>query len=184
MLREIKKSVPNATQADVDRWRKAGDLQYRVIDGQNRYFQRSVSNLFRFNAEAKRRQQNAKPEKKFNLPAPVAKLVQLSDSLDSPEVYPVKHHVSYVLSVHANHPRLKVGAVVRAWLPFPHEYRQQQDVKLIRSDPPSRASPAQMHRSTRYILNKKSPTRKNRRDLSSISSSSRAHYCRSWIRQK
>ncbi len=136
VLREIKKSVPNATQADVDRWRKAGDLQYRVIDGQNRYFQRSVSNLFRFNAEAKRRQQNAKPEKKFNLPALVAKLVQLSDSSDSPEVYPVKHHVSYVLSVHANHPRVKRGAVVRAWLPFPHEYRQQKDVKLIRSDPP------------------------------------------------
>ena len=135
VLAEIKKSVPNATQADVDRWRKAGDLQSRVIDGQNRYFRRSVSNLFRFNAEARRRQQNATSEKKFHVPTLVEKIVKLADASESPEVYPVKHHVHYELSVHADHPRVKKGAVVRAWLPFPQEYRQQKDVKLISSEP-------------------------------------------------
>lgn len=135
VLTEIKKSIPDATQADVDRWRKAGDLQSRVIDGENRYFQRAVSNLFRFNTEAKRRQQHPAAEKKFNLNALVEKIVQLADDSVSPEVYPVKHHVNYELLVHANHPRVKPGAVVRAWLPFPQEYRQQKDVQLIRSDP-------------------------------------------------
>ena len=60
VLKQIKESVPDATPADVDRWREAGDLQFRIIDGQTRYFQRAVSNLFRFNAEAKRRQVNAR----------------------------------------------------------------------------------------------------------------------------
>jgi hypothetical protein len=55
VLAEVKQSIPDATQADVDAWRKAGDLQYRMIDGEPRYFRRSVSNLFRFNADAKRR---------------------------------------------------------------------------------------------------------------------------------
>jgi hypothetical protein len=137
VLAEIKKSVPDATQDDVDRWRKAGDLQSRVIDGQNRYFQRSVSNLFRFNADAKKRQKNAEAKKKFNLANLVEKLVELSEASPSPEVYPVKHHVKYVLSVHDNHPRVKPGAIVRAWLPYPQEFRQQKDVKLIRSDPPA-----------------------------------------------
>ena len=137
VLAEIKQSIPDATQADVDHWRKAGDLQYRVIDGDVHYFRRSVSNLFRFNAEARRRQRNPSTVKKFNLVGLVEKIVRLSDSSQSPEVYPVKHHVRYEVMIRSNHPRLKPGAVVRAWLPFPQEYRQQKDVKLVRSQPPA-----------------------------------------------
>src|SRR3954462_3335307 len=91
VLAELKQSIPDATQADVDRWRKSGDLQSRVIDGENRYFRRAVSNLFRFNAEAKHRQQHATAEKKYNTRALVEKLVNLAESSDGPEVYPVKH---------------------------------------------------------------------------------------------
>src|SRR4051812_23905560 len=60
VLAELKQSIPDAKQSDVDHWRKSGGLQYRVIDGEDRYFRRAVSNLIRFNAEAKRRQQHAK----------------------------------------------------------------------------------------------------------------------------
>src|SRR6185436_2681543 len=137
VVEELKKVVPDATQADVDRWREAGDLQFRVIDGENRYFRRSVSNLFRFNADAKKRQKNVTAEKKFNTAAFVEKLVKLSESSESPEVFPVKHEIHYTLTVHPKHPRVKPGAVVRAWLPFPQEYRQQKDVKLVHSDPPA-----------------------------------------------
>ena len=137
VLKQLKESVPDATQVDVDRWREAGDLQFRIIDGQTRYFQRAVSNLFRFNAESKRRQVNARPEKKFDTTALVEKLVRMAESAESPEVYPVKHNVRYELTVRENHPRVKPGAIVRAWLPFPQEYRnQQRDVKLVRSEPP------------------------------------------------
>jgi hypothetical protein len=137
VLAELKKIVLDATQADVDRWREAGDLQYRMIDGEPRYFRRSVSNLFRFNADAKRRQKTATAEKKFKTAELVEKLVKLGESSQSPEIFPVKHEIHYTLTVHPKHPRVKPGAVVRAWLPFPQEYRQQKDVKLIRSDPPA-----------------------------------------------
>jgi hypothetical protein len=137
VLKQIQQSVPDATQADVERWRLAGDLQYRKIDGQTRYFQRAVPNLFRFNAEAKRRQVNARIEKKFDTTALVEKLVRMAELADAPEIYPVKHSVRYELMVHDDHPRVKPGATVRAWLPYPQEYRQQQrDVKLVRSEPP------------------------------------------------
>src|SRR5262245_1781355 len=42
VLAEVRKNIPEATEADVEQWRKAGDLQFRVIDGENRYFRRSV----------------------------------------------------------------------------------------------------------------------------------------------
>ncbi len=136
VLAEIKKSAPDATQEDVDRWREAGDLQSRLIDGEPRYFTRAVSNLFRFNADARRRQVNHEAAEKFNVPALVEKLVKLSEQSDNPQVYPVKHHVKYEVAVKAGNRLVKPGAKVRAWLPFPQEYRQQHDVKLVSSSPP------------------------------------------------
>ncbi|HJQ79271.1 MAG TPA: transglutaminase domain-containing protein, partial [Lacipirellulaceae bacterium] len=62
-------------------------------------------------------------------------LVELSETAATAEVYPVKHKVRYELAVKEGNPRLKSGAAVRAWLPFPQEYRQQRDVKLIRCEP-------------------------------------------------
>src|SRR6476620_3821068 len=62
ILNEIKKDIPDATQVDVDHWRRAGDLQYRMIDGELRYFRRAASNLFRFNADAKKRRKQAAAE--------------------------------------------------------------------------------------------------------------------------
>ncbi len=135
VLAEIQKRVPDATQKDLDRWREAGDLQFRMIDGERRYFRESVPNLFRLNKEAKRRQVDPAAKKKFDTTALVEKLVKLSESSDQPQIYPVKHNIKYEVTVHENHPRVKAGAKVRAWLPFPQEYRQQHDVKLLSSSP-------------------------------------------------
>src|SRR6185295_9328207 len=76
-------------------------------------------------------------EKKFDTKGFVEKLVKLSESSESPEVFPVKHEIHYTLTVHPDYPRVKPGAVVRAWLPFPQEFRQQKEVKLVRSEPPA-----------------------------------------------
>ena len=54
MLEKLR-PYPDVTAADVHRWREAGELQHRVIDGQVRYFRREPSNLFRFSEDAKAR---------------------------------------------------------------------------------------------------------------------------------
>jgi transglutaminase-like putative cysteine protease len=135
VLDQLRKSVPDATSADVAQWREAGDLQYRRIDGELRYFRQAVPNLFRFNDDAKRRRRGAGAEKKFNLNGHLEKLVDISETAATAEIYPVKHKVRYELAVNAGNPRMKEGAIVRAWLPFPQEYRQQREVKLTASEP-------------------------------------------------
>ncbi|HEY3395006.1 MAG TPA: transglutaminase domain-containing protein [Lacipirellulaceae bacterium] len=135
ILAQLQKIVPDATLADVARWREAGDLQYRRIDGEVRYFRQAAANLFRFNDEARRRRRGASAEKKFDLNGHLEQLVVLSETAATAEVYPVKHKVRYELAVKQGNPRLKAGATVRAWLPFPQEYRQQREVKLIRCEP-------------------------------------------------
>ncbi len=138
VLQQIRQSIPDATQADVERWRDAGDLQARWIDGRACYFRRAVSNLFRFNDEARQRRQTvaATASDDFDLDQLIEKLVEQATAADGPQLYPVRHNIRYSLAVHAGHPRLSMGAKVRAWLPFPQTYRQQRDVRLIRSDPP------------------------------------------------
>lgn len=136
VLKEIQKSIPDATSADMERWQADGDLQGRVIDGQMRYFREEPGNLFRFSEDAQsRRKSTPDAARRFDLDGLIAKLVETTKGAAEPEIYPVKHHVVCELIVKDGHPRLKPGAKVRAWLPYPQEYRQQTDVRLISSDP-------------------------------------------------
>ena len=142
LLAELKECIDDVTMEDIHRWRVAGELQYRVIDGQVRYFRRAGSNLFLISEEARLRrnekklaEDRARAAKKFDLTTHVAELVELSESTVSVEFFPVFHRVKYELAVKGDHPRLQEGAVVRAWLPFPQEYRQQRDVQLVSAEP-------------------------------------------------
>jgi len=136
VLQQLKKHVPDATARDVERWREAGDLQARLIDGEVRYFREAVPNLFRFNEEARSRRSKEAADERFAMTPHVRRLVRLAESAKGPEVFPVKHRIRYELTVNEGHPRVKPGAVVRAWLPFPQEYRQQREVRLVSCSPP------------------------------------------------
>ncbi len=136
VLDQLRASIPDVTADDMESWRQQGVLQHRVIDGKVRYFDRAVSNLFRGCPAAKaRRRETVTLPKTFNVPAHLAKLVAEAEQTRQAEVHPVKHRIRYTLRVKDGHPRLLKGAKVRCWLPFPQEYRQQSQVKLISSEP-------------------------------------------------
>ncbi len=137
MLTRLRKSIPDVTEADIRRWTKTGTLQHRVIDGEVRYFGRAAGNLIRFCDEARRRRVTS-PQRagwEFDLPAHLMTLVSEAQARDEALVRPVRQRVRYELAVNPDHPLVCPGAVVRCWLPFPQEYRQQQHVRLISSSP-------------------------------------------------
>ncbi|MCP4249988.1 MAG: serine hydrolase, partial [bacterium] len=137
MLAKLRRGIPDVTADDMDRWREQGLLQHRHIDGQVRYFKREPSNLLRFSEEARSRR-TLGPQRsgwRFSWPPHLAKLLAQAKASETPLVHPVKHRISYRLKVNDGHPRLHPGAKVRCWLPFPQEYRQQQDVRLIATKP-------------------------------------------------
>jgi CubicO group peptidase (beta-lactamase class C family) len=137
MLEKLRRSIPDVAADDVERWRLRGELQHRVIDGNVRYFVREPSNLFRFCDEAKARRVRDVPpaSASFDLPRHIEHLLSAADAASAAEVYPVRHHVRYTLRVRDGHPRIQPGATVRCWLPYPQEYRQQRDVRLVRTEP-------------------------------------------------
>jgi hypothetical protein len=65
---------------------------------------------------------------------------------------PVKHHVTYSITIPANSPGMKAGALARVWLPYPQEYRQQRDLKMIETAPaPKLVSPTGAAQRTVYF---------------------------------
>ena len=138
MLAKLRRSIPDVTADDVERWRREGMLQHRVMDGQVRYFRREPGNLFRFCAEARARRSPLPPASagKFSLPEHLARLVAAAESSGGSAVLPVKHRISYHLKVNDGNSRVVPGATVRCWLPFPQTYGRQRDVRLISSRPP------------------------------------------------
>jgi transglutaminase-like putative cysteine protease len=136
MLAKLQKAIPNATLDDLERWRGAGEVQYRVIDGKTAYFEREPGNIFRFCGEAKSRRQIAPAAApQWKLEDHLARVIAEAQKQAKSEVVPIRHRVRYVLTIAANAPNLKTGAVVKVWLPYPQEYLRQRDVKLISTSP-------------------------------------------------
>jgi transglutaminase-like putative cysteine protease len=138
-LAKLRRSVPDVTPADLRRWREAGQLQHRVIDGRVMYFRREPSNLFRFCPEAisRRAPQEPKPSS-WKLVDHLAKVIAEAETSGKTEVVPIKHRITYTLTI----PQLpsdiamnESGSMLRVWLPFAQEYRQQKDVKLVSTSP-------------------------------------------------
>jgi transglutaminase-like putative cysteine protease len=155
LIKKLRSSIPDVTSDDLAKWRDAGELQYRVIDGQVKYFRREPSNLFRFSEDAKSRRKNhasTAAEASRKLVEHLKKVILEAEKTGKVEVTPVKHRITFTVTVPAGAGNAKKGSVVRIWLPFPQEYRQQKDVKLISSAPePTKVAPnGTPHRSLYY----------------------------------
>ena len=141
LLTKVRKSVPDATAEDVQRWAKDSRARYRMIDGKKFYFRREPQNIFLFCDEAKARRAKAGKaprEDKWKLTDHLKAIVAEAEKTGAVEVQPVRHRITYTLTIPANTSGVKAGSQVRVWLPYPQEYRQQRDVRLISASPESK----------------------------------------------
>lgn len=138
LLAKVKKTVSDATAQEVEHWAKESRARFLSIDGTNFYFRREPQNIFLFSetAQARRAAAGKAPTKtKFNLIGHLARVIEEAERTGNLEVQPVRHQITHTLTIPANHASLQPGSVVKVWLPFPQEYRQQHDVKLVRASP-------------------------------------------------
>jgi hypothetical protein len=67
VLNYVRKYYPDADEKDLSKWRDDGTLEYKIIDGQIKYFNRSHTNLFRVNEEARKQKELVQGYQKNNL---------------------------------------------------------------------------------------------------------------------
>ena len=138
LLAKVKKSVPDASFEEVERWAISSNARFRMIDGQKYYFRREPQNIFLFCKEAIDRRSRAggvQPSASWRLTDHLADVVAESERSSSPEVLPVKHRFSHTITIRGDHPKIRRGSTVRVWMPYAQEYRQQRDVKLVHASP-------------------------------------------------
>jgi hypothetical protein len=140
MLARVRRSIPDATVEDLAKWRNAGELGCHEVDGQLFYYRREPVNLFRFSEDAKKRRDAAHPPKaapdgQWTLEKHLRDILAAAhDSMDD-ELLPIHHKITFTITIPANTSGVKAGSLARVWMPYPQEYRQQKNVKLIKSSP-------------------------------------------------
>lgn len=138
---KVREVIPNATDAEVARWADESRVRFRIIDGRKFFFRREPRNIFIFSPEAIRRRAeagNEPPKGHWKLIDHLQTVIDDAERTGQTEVVPVRHKITYTLTITNNAPGIKAGALVRAWLPYPQEYRQQKDVKLMEASPEPR----------------------------------------------
>ena len=136
LLARVREVIPDTTANDLERWRQAGQVQFRMIDGQLAYFGREPANLLRFCDEAKRRRRPLPSgPNSWKLEEHLARVIETSAREKKAEVVSLRHRVRYRLNIPAPAPYAKPGAVVRVWLPFPQDCERQGSVKLVSTTP-------------------------------------------------
>ncbi len=140
VVEQIKKYIPEVTEADLSQWEQEKSLECMLIDGKKLYFKNAAANLFRINRQAKLRkteydQKHTPAAKPAYLYVEDAKqIIEASEALGSHLVKPKRFHITYTLTVAAD--AVPAGERLRAWLPFPREgHRRQQQIEIGRVSP-------------------------------------------------
>ena len=133
----LKKEFGEYSQNERTIWEKNNWLEYKIIDGEKRYFNRAVSNLklILSNRQSKLKDFSGSIPDQFSLfrIEHIRKVIESGKSEGKP-VLPVKMKIIYRLTVDAD--AVPDGEIVRCWLPWPREvHDRQRDVTLVKTIP-------------------------------------------------
>ena len=128
---------PVSSEAKSD-WEKKGWLEWRIIDGEKKYFNRAASNLLlikKFHEQKKERilEIANTPEMIFRLNH--TEQVYKASASQNKTAVPVKIKITYTITVHPD--AIPDGEKIRCWLPWPKEDSpRQKEIKLLSTSVP------------------------------------------------
>lgn len=121
------------TDSMLNAWEKSKALEFRIIDGEKRYFRNAAPNIFRVDASARALSKIAAPKSDTPRDSLLIDAFNRKTATDIEGKYllPAKKvKIHYTLTINAN--AVPDGETVKAWLPFPRkDIRRQTDVKLL-----------------------------------------------------
>ena len=127
--------LPTGSDSLIKEWEKSNALEWKIIDGEKRYFNRAVSNLFRIDPAARAYKIAVEGDimpsgylkaNKKHLPEIIAAAKQAKQK----QIEPKRMQITYQINVPRS--QVKMGDTLRCWLPFPQEAnKRHQDVRLL-----------------------------------------------------
>jgi hypothetical protein len=142
VLSYIKKYYPDVTAADIVRWDNEKSLEFKIIDGEKRYFTYAGRNLFRINAEMKKIwvAQHSEDEissgsgAKLVLDVHNAQVIKAANDSQKLFVEPRRLHIKQSVEVLAD--EVPAGEMVKCWIPYPRYIEGRQvNIDMIQTLP-------------------------------------------------
>jgi transglutaminase-like putative cysteine protease len=138
VLQRLREQIPDLKTEEFQAWDAQGLIERLQIDGEKRYFKRSVSNLFLLSPQAAARR--APPVRPFTsgpfeqLHPHHAEVLAAARAKGATSAAPRRLRVTQSLTVEAD--AVPAGETVRAWIPYPRAIPgQQEDLRFIASAP-------------------------------------------------
>jgi len=138
VIGQIEKMNGTVSPEEKSAWEKDGWLEFRMIDGEKKYFNRAASNLMLIKKFHKQKDKNFRetgndPEMAFRLKH-AEQVLKSTDNQSNP-VVPVNMKITYTITVHPD--AVPEGEKIRCWLPWPKEgFSRQKGVKLLSASNP------------------------------------------------
>lgn len=135
--RQLRKRIGKLPAEEKDEMEKRNWLEYKLINGEKRYFSRAALNLqllrdFHYNRASRDSAEASLPEI-IHRKSHTGSIIQASETQSFP-VLPVKMTINYTLTVIPD--AVPPGETVRCWLPYPREdHPRQGNVKFISASP-------------------------------------------------
>ncbi len=132
----LQQAVKDLTAAEFAQWLAEGRFDYRDFDGERRYMDSSVSNLFFRHPELNPRRQPPRDTTQHDR-AVYTVCTTIRDAARAarkPYVLPKRFHMTMTVTAKAD--AAPAGETVRAWLPLPRRYPFQTDFKLLKTSSP------------------------------------------------
>ena len=137
MFNRLKTDIPDLTKKEILKWEKNKTLEYRIINGQKKYFWAFPFNLFVLNKEAENRRikknRSGNNPKKYNSIMHKKTVITEGKKSKTPFVVPKKITVCFTFFEDIS--EIPEGETIRGWLPIPREILKQKNIKIIKVEP-------------------------------------------------
>ena len=131
------------TDAEIERWKLDKYIEYRLIDGQEWWFRRGISNfrllnreLFAVANEKSRHADYATTEKHY------AQAMLTKADRNGTRNW---HHTNITMTIEVDADAVPAGETLRVWMPLPYENLRQRNVTLVKSSHPATLSQGSVH---------------------------------------
>jgi transglutaminase-like putative cysteine protease len=158
VLDYIKAHYPSMTEKDLKRWENEKSLEYMMIDGKKRYFNRAARNLFRIDPQcrqawiAEHQQQTDNPDiQETDRYAQQAGIIKTVSESGRNYVLPARMRITYTIRVKPK--VVPEGEMIRCWIPYPRDIPERQVDIILRHSEPARyqIAPVQSLQRTIYL---------------------------------
>ena len=138
----IRAKMPEATDAQIENWKRTRALEVMNIDGKEMWFRKSVGNLWLLGKEFAA--QNAADNHESFLTRRKYYLEAMRTPADANNVRDWRHmNITFTLDVDAD--AVPAGETLRVWMPFPYENLRQKNIRLESSNRPVTYSEGSKH---------------------------------------